>query len=141
VDDPRWWLGKRIDNYKIEEYLGQGGTCLTFKAWDVNGKRVVVLKLVPSDWKLKKPRTYRLFQRELEIFRTLKPHSNIVPYIYQGEHDGTHYLVTEFMSGGSLRELLIKNRYAVGEERGLSIILVLHLFASIALWINQLELA
>ena len=61
------------------------------------------------------PAQYERFQRELEVFNTLK-HPAILRGLGSGQFNRTPYLVTEFLDGKSLRDLISERAPMPSEE-------------------------
>ena len=97
-DQPDYY-GRRYGKYVVESLIGQGAIGgATYKAVDsTNRKRKVALKILPISESI---------NHEIEILKKLERHDGILPILDSGSHGGGHYLVTEFMSGGNLREYL-----------------------------------
>lgn len=99
-DDCREELKKNpqpAPNYQTIRVIGQGGMGSVMLARsEVNGEVVAIKTLLPevavSEQSLKR------FLREVEVASSL-PHPNIVRYIEHGQHNGSVYLVTEFVVG------------------------------------------
>ncbi len=100
-------LGATIGGYDIESLLGVGGMGRVYRAIGDDGEHVA-LKLIGKD--LGTDTVFRQrFDREARISqRITNPH--VVPVLDSGEHDGTPYLVQRFIRGGSLAEMLDRER-------------------------------
>lgn len=92
------YYGRKYGKYIIESIIGQSAIGATYKAIDTaNRRRKVALKVFP----VSEPIT-----NEIEILKKLEKHDGILPILDNGNDGGVHYLVTEYMSGGNLREYL-----------------------------------
>jgi serine/threonine-protein kinase len=86
--------------YRIISRLGQGGMGVTYRAWDMEVSRPVVLKH-PKPEMLASPGFLERFRREARMMAALNnPH--VVPVTMVGEHNGIPYIVMPFLPGGSL---------------------------------------
>ena len=86
--------------YRIISRLGQGGMGVTYRAWDMEASRPVVLKH-PKPEMLARPDFIERFRREARMMAALNnPH--VVPVTMVGEHNGIPYIVMPFLPGGSL---------------------------------------
>jgi WD40 repeat protein len=93
-----------IDGYEIGELLGRGGMGLVFKATQTALKRPVALKLIVSGAHAGPDERAR-FRTEAEAVARLG-HPGIVGIYEVGEQAGCPYLALEFVSGGTLAQLL-----------------------------------
>ena len=102
--DPERLVGQTLGHYHILRQIGYGGMATVFLAQDTNLEREVAVKVF---W----PRPgetrdfLRRFAREARVLAQLD-HPNILPVYDYGEQDGLAYLVTPYMAGGTLRDLL-----------------------------------
>ncbi|MBI5301398.1 MAG: serine/threonine protein kinase [Chloroflexi bacterium] len=97
-------IGDQFDNYQIQAHLAQGGMSDIYRAFDVVNRCEVALK-VPDASIMGDPAQFERFQRELEVMQTLH-HPAILRGLGSGKHHRIPYLVTEFVQGQSLRELI-----------------------------------
>jgi serine/threonine protein kinase len=101
-------IGKIIKGrYKIYDVVGEGAAGGVYLARDQEEARIVAVKVVHSHLN-KDGQFIERFQREASILAELKefesPH--IVRLYDFGEEDGTVYIVTEFVEGRTLAEIL-----------------------------------
>ncbi|MGB9236098.1 MAG: protein kinase [Terriglobales bacterium] len=96
--------GSRLGPYEIQSPLGAGGMGEVYRACDTRLDRIVAIKILPAEVSNDPDRLLR-FQHEARILSTLN-HSNVLAIFDVGEQAGTRYLVSEFLEGQSLRELL-----------------------------------
>jgi tetratricopeptide (TPR) repeat protein len=80
--------------------LGRGGMGVVYKAWQLDLKRVVALKVIRSGACVDAQATAR-FHAEAEAAARFQ-HPNIVQVFEVGEHEGVGFLVLEFAAGGGL---------------------------------------
>jgi serine/threonine protein kinase/predicted ATPase len=90
-----------------EHILGQGGMGTVFRGLDTQTTQPVAIKRLRSDVTRRDPELLKRFMREGEALRQLN-HPNIVQMLDAFTVGDAHYLVMEFVSGGSLRALLEK---------------------------------
>jgi serine/threonine protein kinase len=93
-----------LRDYKLLEVLGEGGMGTVYKALQTRLDKIVSLKILPADRMQKKDAVAR-FQREMKAVGKLS-HPNIVQATDAGEHDGTHFLVMEYVDGTDLHKLV-----------------------------------
>jgi serine/threonine-protein kinase len=97
-------IGDQFDRYQIRGYIAQGGMSSIYRAFDLMTGKEVVLK-VPDGMTIGDPAQYERFQRELEVMRTLN-HPAIQKGLASGRYNNTPFLVTELVTGESMRELI-----------------------------------
>lgn len=101
-------VGQTLGHYQIKRQIGHGGMSAVFLAEDILLGREVALKVF---W----PRPgetqdfLRRFSREARVLAQLD-HPHILPVYDYGEQGERAYLVTPYMAGGTLKELLRKRK-------------------------------
>ena len=102
------YLGKPhallLGEYQILDKLGQGGMGMVFKARHRVMKRDVALKILPPSV-TKSEKSVKRFQREVVAAAKLT-HPNIVIAHDARQEKGIHYLVTEFVDGSDLGQVI-----------------------------------
>jgi len=93
-----------LGDYVLFDKLGEGGMGVVYKARHRRMDRIVAIKMLPAA-AMKKPALIERFYREVRAAARLS-HPNIVTAYDAGEHDGTHYLVMEFIEGHDLAEIV-----------------------------------
>jgi len=93
--------GTKLGPYEIQTSLGAGGMGEVYRAWDVRLKRQVAIKVLPATF-ARDPERLRRFQQEAQAVAALN-HPNILAIHDFGEHEGSPYIVTEFLEGETLR--------------------------------------
>ncbi len=102
--------GSRIAHYLLRRLLQQGGMSSVYLAYDEYTYTTVAIKLIeiPSNDYGTSPTKHEQivqFRHEVEIMRSLE-HDNILPIIGAGRQGNYAYVVTPYMSGGTLRDRL-----------------------------------
>jgi len=101
---PEDMAGQTLGHYRIIKQVGYGGMSTVFLAEDINlGREVAVKVFWPRPGETKD--FLRRFAREARVLAQLD-HPNILPVFDFGEENGRAYLVTPFMAGGSLKDML-----------------------------------
>ncbi|HMQ02383.1 MAG TPA: protein kinase [Pyrinomonadaceae bacterium] len=100
--DPR--IGKQFGKYIIRNRVAEGGMGIVYQAIDTQLGREVALKVLPEYFSMDKERLAR-FQREARTTSLLN-HPNIVTVFEIGQIDGCEFIVTEFVEGRTLREIM-----------------------------------
>ena len=99
--------GQKIsDRYTIIKSIGEGGMANVFLAEDSILNRKVAVKVLRGDLSTDE-KFIRRFQREALSVSNLS-HQNIVEVYDVGEEDGEYYIVMEYLSGRTLKQLLKK---------------------------------
>lgn len=101
--------------------LGEGGMGDVFRGVDRHTGETVAIKLLKPDIVDAVPGMIERFQREAQLLRQLN-HPNIVRILDAVEEDDLHYLIMEYLPGGSLRDLL-QRQSPLPVERALDIAL------------------
>lgn len=96
---------KIAGRFEIEKIIGYGGMGEVYRGIDTTISQPVAIKLLKSEVTHEDPDIVERFEREGEALRRLN-HPNIVKMLASVEEDGKHYLVMEYVSGGSLQQLL-----------------------------------
>ena len=125
--------GTRLGPYEITGLLGAGGMGEVFRATDSRLRREVAIKILPASVAGDPDRAAR-FEQEARAAAALN-HPNIVAVYDVGASEHSAYVVTELLSGGTLRErlaseplpvrkaveysLAILNGLAAAHERGI----------------------
>src|SRR5947209_12834455 len=96
--------GSRLGPYEVASQLGAGGMGEVYRARDTRLERTVAIKVLNSQL-VASPELRARFEREAKVISSLQ-HSNICVLHDIGQHDGTDYLVMEFLEGEVLSEKL-----------------------------------
>jgi serine/threonine protein kinase/Flp pilus assembly protein TadD len=97
-------LPERFGPYKVEERLGAGGMGEVYRARDTRLGREVAIKVIARE-KANNAALLARFDREARAASALS-HPNIVGVYDIGEQDGAPYIVSEFVRGESLRQIV-----------------------------------
>jgi len=92
-----------IGHYKLGEELGTGGMGTVYRGIDTRTETPVAIKQLKSE--VATAETIERFRREGEALSDLN-HPNIVKMLDTFQHEGQHYLVMEFVSGGDLKGMI-----------------------------------
>lgn len=95
---------KTFDQYEILENLAASRKGVSFKAKHRTMGRIVAIKMLTAE-AAGSTQLMERFNRKVKILAALK-HPNVVTAYEAGVHDGVPYVVTEFIDGYDLRELL-----------------------------------
>lgn len=96
--------GGTISHYRIHSRLGAGGMGEVYLAQDTRLGRKVAIKLLPRNLKQDQERVKR-FEREARAISALN-HPNIITIHEIGWAEERHFIITEYVEGSTLRQLL-----------------------------------
>jgi serine/threonine-protein kinase len=96
--------GALVDHYEIIRQLGHGGMSHVYLAVNTHNQQQVVLKF-PHDDLIGNVAVFERYKREAEIGNRLH-HASILQMLNTEEKRSDHYLVTEYIQGRTLREVL-----------------------------------
>jgi serine/threonine protein kinase/tetratricopeptide (TPR) repeat protein len=105
--------GVHLGRYEIRSKIGEGGMGEVYLAQDTQLRRSVALKILPAEFTQSEERLRR-FQQEAYAASALN-HPNIITIHEIGKTDSAHYIVTEFIDGESLRQLMQRGPVSVGK--------------------------
>jgi serine/threonine-protein kinase len=112
-------IGDQFDRYQIRSHMAQGGMADIYRAYDMMSGQDVVLK-IPNRMLIGDPAQFERFQRELEVTNTLN-HPSIQKGLGSGQYNRTPYLVTAFVDGKPLRDV-VAEQGAMPTERATALI-------------------
>ena len=91
--------------YQLGDAIGQGSMGEVYRSLDIQTGQAVAVKLLRPDIVASNPELVERFAREGEALRKLN-HPNIAKVLATIEEDNHHYIVLEYVGGGTLRDLL-----------------------------------
>ncbi|MHC4405921.1 MAG: protein kinase domain-containing protein, partial [Planctomycetota bacterium] len=98
--------GLVLGDYVVLDEIGHGGMGQVYRARHRTMERIVALKVLAHK-ALRSPHAVERFHREVKAAARLA-HPNIVTAYDAGEHEGIHYLVTEYVDGHDLAKVLVE---------------------------------
>src|SRR5215212_6780130 len=101
MDNTAGITGQNIGRYRIVEHLGRGGMAEVYKAYQANLDRYVAIKLMHAFLAADQDFISR-FEREAKNVAALR-HPNIVQVFDFDVHNGTPYMVMEYIEGDTLK--------------------------------------
>jgi serine/threonine protein kinase/Tol biopolymer transport system component len=96
--------GTKLGPYEIQSPLGAGGMGEVYRARDSRLNRVVAIKVLPATFSSDSDRLSR-FQQEAHVLSALN-HPSLLAIFDVGSQDGIHFLVSEYLEGQTLRDLM-----------------------------------
>ncbi|MEG0528954.1 MAG: serine/threonine-protein kinase [Bacilli bacterium] len=106
--------------YRLERYIGRGGMADVYKAFDSIDKNDVAIKIVRED-KNKSEEMYQRFKYEIRIAASVQNHFNIVKILDFGKFENSPYMITEYINGQTLSDVLYGRR-TLGYEEACSVV-------------------
>ena len=106
LSDPHSITGRLLLNrYQVREKIGSGGMGVVYIAHDlVTGKKVAVKQILMDK---AQPTSLKRFAREISILKNLGDgHPNIVKIYASDVNDLAPFIVMEYLSGGSFKEVI-----------------------------------
>ena len=108
MNDLQKRLGEALkDKYTIDHEVGRGGLACVFLAEEHKHHRRVALKVLQPE--LTAGLVTERFRREIAIAATLN-HPHILPLFDSGETEDLLYFTMPFVEGGTLRELIVRQK-------------------------------
>jgi len=98
--------GRTFGHHEVEREVGRGGMGRVYLARDTRLRRPVALKLLPQSFSDSAERVRR-FQQEARVVSALN-HPNIITIHEIGEAEGLRFIVTEFVDGETLGEIIAR---------------------------------
>ena len=92
------------DRYKLEDFIGQGGMSLVYRAVDIRTGHSVAVKILKSEYNSDAEFLER-FQREAQAASRMI-HHNIVNLLDVGVEGEYRYLVLEYVNGHTLKDII-----------------------------------
>jgi eukaryotic-like serine/threonine-protein kinase len=105
--------GTRLGRYEIRSKIGEGGMGEVYLAQDTKLGRKVALKILPPDV-ARNPERLRRFEREAQAASALNQ-PNIITIHEIGICGDTHFIVTEYIEGETLRSKLSRAQLEIEE--------------------------
>lgn len=97
-------VGKTLGQYELREIVGQGGMSTVYKGHQPMLNRTVAVKILPSHL-MSDSGFYERFLREARVMASLE-HAHILPVFDYGNEGGAAYIVTRYLDGGTLAEMI-----------------------------------
>jgi serine/threonine protein kinase/tetratricopeptide (TPR) repeat protein len=106
-------IGRELSHYRIVEQIGAGGMGVVYRAHDEQLDRDVAIKVLPKR-SLADEAAHKRFRKEALSLARLN-HPNIATVHEFGSHNGTEFLVTEYIAGITLDVKIAKRPLPVSE--------------------------
>ncbi|HEX2905251.1 MAG TPA: protein kinase [Phototrophicaceae bacterium] len=102
-------IGRRIDDFVIEERIGQGAMAVVYRAFQPSINRYVAMKVIRLENQSQQEEFRDRFAHEAEIIARLE-HIHILPIYAYGINDEMAYLAMRWLRGGTLSDLMRPQR-------------------------------
>jgi serine/threonine protein kinase len=106
AEDQDKLIGQKINQYEIQSVAGRGENSTVYRGLQAGVNRNVAIKMYNPDL-MRQPNFMARFAAEVNLLAHLE-HFNIVSIYEAGEWQGTPYVVTRFMPGGSLDDMIAR---------------------------------
>ena len=101
-------IGSVLANkYKIKSIVGIGGMAVVYKAYRITDNKVVAVKVLNDEYR-RKPDYVRRFESEARAVMSLS-HPNIIGLLDVGIDGAAPFIVLEFATGKTLKEIIDEN--------------------------------
>src|SRR5947207_4139376 len=112
MEEETTMIGKQIGTYRLIEEIASGRFGTTYRAKHILTDRVIALKMLHIHLAAEE---IEHFTQEVQFVTSLQ-HPHILPILEIGLDDSRPYFVSEYASGGSLRQQLNKTRVLTWDE-------------------------
>jgi serine/threonine protein kinase/DNA-binding LacI/PurR family transcriptional regulator len=113
---PDSMIGKQIDDFIIEERLGQGAMAVVYRAFQPSINRYVALKVIRLDEGQGQHEDFRQrFAREAKVIASLE-HIHILPIYAYGINPEMAYLAMRWLKGGTLSHIMRRERLSLEQS-------------------------
>lgn len=131
--NPDSLIGQHIGQFRLDEFIARGASCLVYKAYDTVLVRTVALKLISkkgehglsSEELIRRDEARKRLMQEAKAAGRLS-HSNIVTIHAYGQTEDFEYICMEYVHGRTLDQIL-------GERRVLSTAEAVEIFGQVLL--------
>jgi serine/threonine-protein kinase len=96
-----------LDHYKILDGIRQDRVGIVFKAEDTRGKRVVALKVLPTE-RTGDPTVLNAFLREVRMAAQVE-HPNVAKVLDIGNWQGNHFVASEYVAEPTLEKVVTES--------------------------------
>jgi serine/threonine protein kinase/pSer/pThr/pTyr-binding forkhead associated (FHA) protein len=97
-------IGTVIDNFEIQELIGQGGMGIVYRAYHPALQLSAAVKVMRPEF-ASQAGFYERFLQEARTIARLE-HPNIVDVINFGRYENSYYLMMDFIQGPSMRQII-----------------------------------
>lgn len=102
-------IGTQLGEFTIREHIGRGGMATVYRAEQGSMKRDVALKVISVTETNEHDDFFRRFEKEAAMIASLE-HARILPVHNYGIEGNWAYMAMRYLRGGSLKEVMKKER-------------------------------
>lgn len=113
---PRDLIGKTLGQAIIEKEVGRGGMAIVFKGKHTILGKSVAVKILQRGLLFNDDESMDRFRNEAKALARLDHPYIVVLYDY-GEQDDVQYMITQFVEGNTLKELIERKRKSPMKKR------------------------
>ena len=95
-----------LDRYRVDTFIASGGMASVYRAWDIKRNVSLAMKVLNADL-AEDPAILEKFKREANALKDLS-HPNILPFYGLFESEGIFFLLTLFIDGSNLKDIISK---------------------------------
>ena len=105
-------MSQKFGKYRMRDALNEGGMTEIWLATNEHEQVVALRRLRPRP----KSSASKLFKNGLRVLRKLPPHPHIIGYRTHGRAQGTPYMVLDYINGGNLKQLTLRQDSVIEEN-------------------------
>lgn len=94
------------DRYELHDQIGEGGAARVFRSRDLVLDRLVAVKVLREQYGADRDFIERFYQEARSVASL--SHPNIVDIYDYGEHEGSHFIVMQYIEGTDLKTILLR---------------------------------
>lgn len=107
-------IGHTLDQYEIIEQIGKGGMATVYRSTQASIGRDVAVKVLSKELAARDESFLERFYLEVQVISQLQ-HPHILPVYDFGESDGQPYIVSAYINGGTLSDLITQGPMNLSE--------------------------
>ena len=124
---------QQVSHYRVLRKLGEGGMGQVYLGQDLHLNRYVGIKFLPRDYIGDRERLAR-FHQEALIASSIN-HPNVLTIYGIEEDDGELFIITEFVDGATLRQIIDHRSLSIAEALSIATGITAALTAAHAYWV------
>ena len=97
-------VGNKLSDFNIEKQIGKGNFASVYLVKSKISNKVYAMKEIKAE-RYSNESQRKEVQKEIKLLENLD-HPNIITYFSSFSEDGNFYIITEYLNGGSLQDIL-----------------------------------